>query len=84
MKFLSLLQDDTGALSSQRAAFLGIIGTFIGLWVMQSISEKKVAAVDPTVLALIFGMLTGKVTQSITENSGNKDTVINVNNNQTK
>lgn len=79
MKFLSLLQDDTGALSSQRAAFLGVIGTFIGLWIMQSVVEKKVAAVDPTVLALIFGMLTGKVTQSITENMGSKNSDITVN-----
>ena len=79
MKILSLLQDDTGALSSQRAAFLGVIGTFLGLWIMQSVIEKKVAPVDPTVLALIFGMLTGKVTQSITENSGAKSSDININ-----
>lgn len=79
MKLLSLLQDDTGALSSQRAAFLGVIATFLALWIFQSIHEKKVAPIDYSVLALIFGMLTGKVTQSITENAGSKSADINVN-----
>lgn len=79
MKLLSLLQDDTGSLSSQRAFFLAFGVAFIGLWVMQSIHEMKMAEIPMSCIGVLVAALTGKVTQSITENMGSKTTDLQIN-----
>lgn len=68
MKLISVIQDDTGAISSMRCVFLMYAICFIGLWIMDSIVQKKMADIPLSNIGLLITLMTGKVSQSISEN----------------
>jgi hypothetical protein len=61
-------KDETGQFSSNRLVFLTGFFTFFGLWIYQSINEKKIASIDSSVIYLLVVLMTGKFGQSISEN----------------
>lgn len=67
-KILQFLQDDTGALSSNRLVFILGYFVFFGLWIMECVNKKTVAPIDNSVIYLLVVLTGGKVGQSITEN----------------
>jgi len=68
MKISEFFKDDSGAFSSQRLVFLVGYFIFFVLWVIHSINEKKVAAIDTSVIYFLVVLAAGKVGQSITDN----------------
>lgn len=68
MKFTEFFKDDTGALSSQRLVFLLGYFAFFTLWIIQSVKEMKVAAIDSSVLYFLLILASSKVTQSLSDN----------------
>jgi len=68
MKIKEFLVDDTGVLSSQRLVFLAGFFVFLVMWGIQCVNEKKVAAIDNSVLYYLIIIMTSKVGQSISDN----------------
>ena len=68
MNITQFFKDNDGQFSSNRLAFLSGFFVFLVLWIMQSVHEIKVAAIDTSVIYLLVVLFTGKVGQSFTEN----------------
>jgi hypothetical protein len=64
---LELLQDDTGLLSATRLAFLVTIFAVLGVWLCDCWHQKRMVALDNSVVYLVLTLMAGKVGQSYAE-----------------
>lgn len=72
-RFSQFFEDGSGQLSAMRLAFLMMIFCFLAMWVLESYTQMKMAKIDNSVIYLIGILMTGKVAQSVAENSGTVD-----------
>lgn len=68
MKLLSLIQDDTGALSSMRVMALMIILPVMVVWTVLSIRQNVFVPMPVEMMGLIIAALGAKAAQSKFEN----------------
>lgn len=67
MKLMQFFQDETGAYSSTRLAFLAMSATIGLVWAYVCVSKKEVVEIPPGVAAVAFTYMLGKVGQTIIE-----------------
>ena len=67
-KLSESFQDGSGSMSATRLAFLGTIGSVLGVWIYACIHAKAFLPFDNSSIYLVGVLMTGKIAQNVTEN----------------
>lgn len=67
-KLPEFFEDDAGAFSATRLAFLLWIFIVAGMWIYACVEARKMVPIESSVVYLVGVLMTGKVVQSFSEN----------------